>query len=228
MWFSTRNYEKLLLPALAFSIGFHLLAAFVPEGVVDFVTSYRELPSPAPRFLVVPLARESVPVYVEKTLEETPEFAGQILAPAPPEPRLSALRGDSLAQVEIFALESLSAMDSGIDSPTSFDSETVNADSLAEITLYIAAIYERISQARYYPEVSRRLGQEGEVEVSFAISRGGGLDGGTLLVTPSPYGPLNRAAQKSVERSAPFPPLPDCIRINHLLLKVRIVFQLND
>lgn len=228
MWFSTRNYEKLLLPALAFSIGFHLLAAFVPKGVVDFVTSYRELPSPAPRFLVVPLARESVPVYVEKTLEETPEFAGQILAPAPPEPRLSALRGDSLARVEIFALESLSAMESGIDSPTSFDSETVNADSLAEITLYIAAIYERISQARYYPEVSRRLGQVGEVEVSFAISRGGGLDGGTLLATPSTYGPLNRAAQKSVERSAPFPPLPDCIRINHLFLKVRIVFQLND
>ena len=228
MWFSTRNYEKLLPPALAFSIGFHLLAAFVPKGVVDFVTSYRELPSPAPRFLVVPLARESVPVYVEKTLEETPEFAGQILAPATPEPRLSALRGDSLARVEILALESLSAVESGIDSPTSFDSETVNADSLAEITLYIAAIYERISQARYYPEVSRRLGQEGEVEVSFAISRGGGLDSGTLLVTPSPYGPLNRAAQKSVERSAPFPPLPDCIRINHLFLKVRVVFQLND
>ena len=228
MWFSTRNYEKLLLPALAFSIGFHLLAAFVPKGVMDFVTSYRELPSPAPRFLVVPLARESVPVYVEKTLEETSEFAGQILAPAPPEPRLSALRGDSLARVEIFALELLSALESGIDSPTSFDSETVNADSLAEITLYIAAIYERISQAKYYPEVSRRLGQEGEVEGSFAISRGGGLDDGTLLVTASPDGPLNRAAQKSVERSAPFPPLPDCIRMNHMFLKVRVVFQLND
>ena len=228
MWFSTRNYEKLIFPALALSMGFHLLAAFVPKGVVEFVTSYREPPSPAPQFLFVSLARESVPVYVEKTLEETPELAGQILAPVPPEPRLSALRGDSLARVEIFALELLSAMESGIDSPISFDSETVNADSLAEIISYIAAIYERISRAKYYPEVSRRLGQEGEVELSFAISREGGLDGGTGLLTSSPYGPLNRAARKSIERSAPFPPLPDCIRINHLPLKVRIVFQLND
>lgn len=228
MWFSTRNYEKLIFPALTLSMGFHLLAAFVPKGVVELVTVSREPPSPAPRFLFVSLARESVPVYVEKTLEETPEFAGQILAPAPPEPRSSALRGDSLARVEIFALELLSTPGAGIDSLTSFDSETVNADSLADITSYIAAIYERISRAKYYPEVSRRLGQEGEVKVSFAISREGGLDSETRLLTPSPYGPLNRAARKSIGRSAPFPPLPDCIRINHLLLKVRIVFQLND
>jgi len=225
---SYRNYEKLLLPALALSVAFHLLAALVPERMVRFVTGPGELPIPATRFVVVQLARESVPAYVESRPEETPAFAGRIHAPEPPEPRLNGLSGDSLAQVEIITAELLPAPESGIDSPTAPGSGQVNADSLAEISSYIAAIYERISRAKYYPEISRRLGQQGEVEVSFAVGREGGLEGEMYLARPSAYERLNRAAQRSVERSGPFPPLPVCIRSDHLPLKVRIVFQLKD
>lgn len=228
MWFSTRNYEKLLLPALVFSIGFHFLAALVPEGTVKLMTGSSELPSPAPQFLFVPLARESVPVYVERTLEERSGLPGKIIAPAPPEPRLSVQGGDSLFRAELFGMELLPAGEPGIDSLASLTGEAADADSLAELISYIAVIYERISRARYYPEVSRRLGQEGEVEVSFAIGREGALDGETRLAAPSPHGPLNRAARKSVERCSPFPPLPDCVSIDNLPLKVRIVFELEE
>jgi len=228
MWVSIRNYEKLLFPALAVSLGFHLLVAFVPEGAIKFAIGPGRQPSPPARLVVVQLASENVPVYVERGPQETPEFASLIPASAPPEPRLSTLRGDSLALVHISAPEPPSALLSGIDSPASATVQIAGADSLAEITSYIASIYERISRAKYYPEVSRRLGHEGEVEVSFTVSRTGALDGETLLAAPSPYGPLNRAARISVERSGPFPPLPDCIRNIRLSLKVKIVFQLDD
>ena len=62
--------------------------------------------------------------------------------------------------------------------------------------------------------------------VGFAISREGGLAGEANLIGPSPFAQLNRAACRSVERCAPFPPLPDCVRDNYLALKVKILYQL--
>ena len=228
---SYRNYEKLLIPALIISIGFHLLAAFVPEGAVRFAIGSRELPSPAVRFQVLALApekTEKIPVYVEKNQENASESSPKVIEPALPEFRLSSIQKDSLARIEVFAQEIAQAEDALTGGPDPHFTQTNNPDSLVEISSYLAVIFNQINRSKRYPEVSRRFGQQGEVEVGFALCSDGSLDGETFLVAPCPYGPLNRSAQQSVERASPFPPLPHCVRKARLPLKLRIVFQLND
>ena len=224
--FSTRKYERLLVPALILSVGLHLVAALVPEKAVLFVVGSRDLSVPPTCLEVVPLSPDPVPVYREKKAGEKGEYQGQILPPPQPRPRLNFSAGDSAAWLEIYLPDIFHYGDTELSSRSSGFQQEWSADSVAAIDSYIAEIYERISRAKRYPLASRKLGQEGEVTVGFAIKRNGTLEGEAKLIRACPYELLNRAACKSIRRSAPFPPLPEFILADPFFLTVRIVYKL--
>lgn len=219
----------MILPGLALSLCLHMLLAFVPEKVVELVFHTEKQPSPVTRFQVVPLpSPEPVPVYQDKRPPELPYDTDIAPAPPQPQPRLTGPGGDSTSWIEIFAVDLADLTPAELPELSSSSPESWEADSAVSVSSYISEVFARISQAKQYPEVSRRLGHEGQVVVGFAIKRDGGLDSGTLVVNPSPYSMLNRAACQSILRSAPFPPLPGCIRCELLKLKVRILYELKE
>ena len=209
---------------LALSAICPLLAAFVSASLLkDFLTA--DAPSGrVVRFEVVALPEpEKVPVFRESDLEMAGIAPLHPLAPPAPRFRPAGSLAAVLARAEI--PEAAPFPGQGIELETEIPAEP---DSLLAVRSYIAGVYERINQVRRYPEISRKLGEEGAVEVAFAIGRDGMLAGETELVASSPFSALNRAARRSVRKSSPFPPLPECVRKSVLPLKVRILFQLES
>ncbi|MEA1996811.1 MAG: TonB family protein [Gemmatimonadota bacterium] len=236
MSFFPRNHEKLILPGMVLSSVLHLLAlAFIPGEAVDFLlrTSESHITAPA-RMEIITVSRETTPIYREKgTLEDNSYRFDISPAPPLPEPVLRLTAVDSaVIRLEPMAIEEEQYTASRDDFPPLVVSSSFSfaqgwqADSAESIESYIADIYSLISKAGRYPEVSRRMGHVGDIEVGFAIGRDGALSGEANLVSPCPYSLLNRAACRSVIRSAPFPPLPGCIRRDSLSLRVKILYEL--
>lgn len=222
---STRNAGRLLRPALALSLGLHLALVLLPPEASRLL---ERVSRPLPRLELVRLAPEPAPPVPAPPAAVPPRAALPLPAPAPspPDPRIDSLElpvmavsGPSAAELE--RLLSLPSPVSEPGLPVAW-----SADSAAVLQSYIDQVFSRIERARRYPELSRRLGQSGEVAVSFAIGRGGELLEGTRLATPSPHRLLNRAAEQCVRDCAPFPPLPGQLGRDTLPLTVRILYRL--
>lgn len=73
--------------------------------------------------------------------------------------------------------------------------------------IYKAELRSRIDQNKFYPLMSRRLGQTGVVVVAFTL-----LEDGTItdvhLDTPSSHEPLNDSALEAVKKVGRFKPIP--------------------
>lgn len=221
------KYERFVLPALALSAACHLLAALIPAGAVDFILRREtELKQPV-RFEVVHLQQE--PPQVAQAgghVEHVPRRLHIVGTPPVPQIRRAVNWTLAMANPELGPVQ-----------PPTTDRATPtflppapaveNPDSVALMKSYLAGILARIEGARRYPEVARRMRQQGEVEVGFAIERDGEVRNPARLVEPSRFNALNRAARSSVRSSTPFPPLPDCIGADTLGVTVRIVFRLN-
>ncbi len=219
------QYERFLLPALAFSAACHLLAALVPAGAVDFLLRREIQPARTVRFEVVELIEEPLRVVDTRDNDRPRVLRTEITgAPPLPKPRLSSNWQLAAAAPDLSRFVKPEADATPLSQPAT--PVAVNADSLASMDSYISQVLDRIERARLYPETARRMGQQGDVEVEFAIGRDGAISQPANLVAPSPFGSLNRAACNSVKRSAPFPSLPPCISTNALPLVVTIRFQL--
>ncbi|HSD50633.1 MAG TPA: energy transducer TonB [Candidatus Methylomirabilis sp.] len=77
---------------------------------------------------------------------------------------------------------------------------------------HLQTIRRRIHEARTYPEVARRQGIEGTVELRFRI----GADGSVLameILQSSGSRTLDEAAEQTIRRAAPYPPVSGWIRL---------------
>jgi len=221
------KYERALLAGFTLSVTCHLLAAFVPAGLIGFLTTSDKPPARAVRFEVVTLPEpEKIPVYQEGMARPARIMTSLPLAPPAPRLRQADSVMAALAEPEIPEIVPLPGEAWAGEMESGAGEDAQGKDSVQTITSYIAGVYDRISRVRRYPESSRRLGEEGAVEISFAIGRDGALAGQTELASASPFSALNRAAGLSVRSSSPFPPLPACIHEPVLPLKVTILFQL--
>ncbi len=219
------QYERILLPALALSAACHLLAALVPAGAVDFLLRREAQLARTVRFEVVDLLEEPMKV-LEISSEERPRVPRKKIFEAPPPPRARQSVNWQLAAVAP-DLSSFIKPEPDIVAPPQPPPAVAATDSAARINSYISQVLSRIEQTRLYPETARRMGQQGAVEVAFAIGRDGAISRPARLVAPSPFGSLNRAACNSIKRSDPFPSLPPCILADTLSLVVTIRFQLH-
>jgi len=228
-----RQYERYALYALLLSSALHLLLAFTPASFGAWVFGVKESASRAlPSLELIELAPEPSPEFAEQP--PAPPAAGEsrVIAPPPPVPRLSAQAADS-SPLSVVALPSQSGPPPALDLPLSPDppgeaEPQFNADSVRALNGYLLGLYTRIERERRYPETCRRLGQQGEVGLSFAIRQDGSLEGEVSLSAPCRYAALNRAAADCIRRSAPFPPLPSFVHDSSLGLNLRVRFDLQD
>ncbi len=90
---------------------------------------------------------------------------------------------------------------------------------------YLAALAARIDRRKFYPQISRRRGEEGTVVVSFVIDKRGGLND-MAVVESSGHHRLDQAALKTLKRVSPFKPIPDALRRDNWPIRVPIEFLL--
>jgi protein TonB len=90
---------------------------------------------------------------------------------------------------------------------------------------YLAALAARINRSKFYPRVSRRLGEEGRALVGFVIQRDGALTD-VRIVESSGHRRLDDAALETVRRVTPFQPIPEVVGREQWPISVPIAFSL--
>lgn len=102
-------------------------------------------------------------------------------------------------------------------------SEPQQAGRMAED--YLAALVKAIERHRFYPRMSRRLNEEGTVEVRFVVQRNGRLTDITVERSSGSQR-LDEAALQTLGKTTPFAPLPAALEREQLSLTVPIVYRL--
>jgi|SRR5690606_10640404 len=95
-----------------------------------------------------------------------------------------------------------------------------SADVLA---LYKAELRAKIDQHKYYPPLSRRLGQTGTVVVAFILEQDGNIVD-VKLDSPSQYERLNASALEAVKKVEKFKPIPTEYGQTRMEIKVPVKF----
>ncbi len=88
---------------------------------------------------------------------------------------------------------------------------------------YIDLVYEKIEENKFYPEIERERGHQGDVYIKFTILKNGNIKN-LKIVKKCNYKYLNRAAVETVKSSVPFPPLPD--KMDEMKILINIAFKL--
>ncbi len=101
----------------------------------------------------------------------------------------------------------------------------ITAESLLERQFYISDVLRQARRTVKYPDRALRREQEGTVLVSVTLDRTGKLLG-TLTVEESRYSILNREAEESIERAAPYKPFPDSITDETYSFAIPITFTI--
>lgn len=103
--------------------------------------------------------------------------------------------------------------------------KTVKVDTQEIKKAYLKTIRKEIMVAQVYPKMARRRRQQGIIFIEFRLLKSGEIDG-LLVVKPSRYRLLNRAALATLTRAAPFKPIPDILNLEVLSIQLPIRFQL--
>jgi len=77
----------------------------------------------------------------------------------------------------------------------------------AAVSNYPGQVVSKLRRSLRYPREARSQRLRGEVQVAFTVSGGGGV-GGVRIARSSGSPVLDRAALETVQRAAPFPPIP--------------------
>ncbi len=115
--------------------------------------------------------------------------------------------------------DSAGAEASGSQTPQGPDLDAMRAE-------YGRLVLERISAHKVYPDVARRLGQEGEVRVGFVVASDGTASS-VKVQASSGIASLDTAACVAVEAASPFPGVPAELGTDSLALSLLIVFELD-
>lgn len=105
------------------------------------------------------------------------------------------------------------------------DTELLTED--LQLREYAEKIRKLIKANKKYPSVARQRGWEGKIKIRFIINSSGRVIK-TEVLSPGSYEVLNRAAEKLIKDTSPFPPLPFSGRKNSLTLEVQVVYQLKE
>jgi TonB family protein len=104
--------------------------------------------------------------------------------------------------------------------------DQLSSEELSELwTGYTTKVRQMIARAKIYPSVARDKGQQGKIDLSFKLGKNGGVL--KLLVEHSSgHVMLDEAARDAVENAGPFPPIPEKLNKQYVLLKLPVSFIL--
>lgn len=104
-------------------------------------------------------------------------------------------------------------------------SEKFDLDANA-IQKYREAIKKRIEEEKRYPEFAEENGYEGKVSVRFKLFADGRVEA-VKISKSSGYQILDREAVRAVTNAVPYPPMPESIKREYIIIEVPIVFRLS-
>ncbi|PIP73909.1 MAG: hypothetical protein COW89_01585, partial [Nitrospinae bacterium CG22_combo_CG10-13_8_21_14_all_47_10] len=83
------------------------------------------------------------------------------------------------------------------------------------------------AKAKYYPTLARKRGWEGKPVIEFMLARNGDLLNSTIALTSS-YKVLDEAALSAIKNAAPYPQIPETLKVNSIRFKLPISFILDE
>ena len=89
---------------------------------------------------------------------------------------------------------------------------------------FIRELRKLIEQKKYYPLMAQKLGQIGDVQISFTITRPGRIEK-VKLVHSSNFPILDAAAMEIINSIKNFKPIPESIKASELRLVQKVAFQ---
>lgn len=92
---------------------------------------------------------------------------------------------------------------------------------------YYGIILTRLESVKRYPDEARKLGREGKVLVRFVLDRSGKVLS-CRIEKGSGLAAIDREVMDMVRKAAPFPPFPDSIVRDELVLVAPVVFSLRQ
>ncbi|HXH30733.1 MAG TPA: energy transducer TonB [Bacteriovoracaceae bacterium] len=156
------------------------------------------------------------------------QLVSQVLVSAPPKPRMTSRKGKSSAAATL-AVEKLTPQDVGqLNQPSSeFAPEGGPEENrmATAMEIYKSELSARIYENKYYPGISRRLGQQGKVIVAFTLLQDGSIID-LRIVTPSSSEWLNKSAMDAVRKVERFKPIPVEIGKAKIDMMVPVEFNL--
>ncbi len=190
---------------LSTSLAAHLLFILAVAGVLFIVSDTPVTDSSRP--LVVSLDRGDetggAPA-PETAREDIPSLRKE---PAPPDTPVTKVSGDTGPPGGV----------SGIAGTGGGGDRSVLSD-------YIRNVRARINRHKRYPPEAAREGIEGTVTVSFLLGRSGAVLDKRIAVG-SGHPALDEAALAAIGDSSPFPPFPDTLPLETLLLRLPINYR---
>jgi protein TonB len=163
--------------------------------------------TPAP-VIEAPIARIELPALEQPTIvEETPVASTSVPVESTPAPATSAPVEPTPAPVTPAPAPVAVAQDADEEED---DQPALTAESLLARQFYVSDILRRLSSNVRYPKISVQRGQEGSARIAVTIYRNGTIESMNWL-EESRHDRLNNEAWEAVQRSAPFPPVPDSV-----------------
>lgn len=100
-----------------------------------------------------------------------------------------------------------------------------DSDSFDQVLAYQGLIRRHIERHKSFPPLAVKRGMEGRVGIRFLIRRNGQVE--NIEVTKSSRFPiLDDAAVSAVNKGVPFPPFPDGISYDHMIIEITLIFEL--
>jgi TonB family protein len=90
---------------------------------------------------------------------------------------------------------------------------------------YTSAVRKMIAKAKIYPSAARDKGQQGKTDLSFKLGKHGELLK-LLIENSSGNNTLDDAARDAVKNAGPFPPIPEKLNKQYVLLELPVSFIL--
>ncbi len=175
----------------------------------------------------ISLADREMPVISGENAKEAvlPE-AGSSLSKPVPESAIFVCAISGTADSREKAGSDLSG--NGVNSVEEILSSTAKIESglsLGKIS-YRDIVLKRIKRYKYYPQLARDRGLEGEVEILFRLKRDGSLEGRASILKSTPYAVLNRAALRTLISAMPFAEFPGEVKEDELIFRIRLDYRL--
>jgi periplasmic protein TonB len=195
VWYIKQKMSHRFLTHLSTILGVHLLILF-GWSFSQSENLIRSLPQIGPAALKLQVASQVLMPQIRP--KPTPVPKKSVAAPAP--------QAEIQPQVE------------------SRPEQSVSSNQRADIrSEYHAELRARIDENKYYPPLSRRLGQKGTVIVAFTLLEDGNIVN-VRIDTPSNFERLNESALDAVKKVGRFKPIPLELRESKMDIKVPVKF----
>ncbi|MGM8228693.1 TonB family protein [Cellvibrio sp. ARAG 10.3] len=185
-----------------------------PEQEKPAVAAVKPAPKPQP----TPTPAPATPV-IETPKVELPKLAEETPKPEPEKPAVAARPEPKEQPRPVAATPSRQEEEEEDNEPA------LTAQSLLARQFYVSDLLKKIRTNVKYPRRALDRGHEGGVRISVAIDRQGNIKSMSWL-EETRHDTLNKEAWEAVQRSAPFPAMPDAIPGSGFEFSAPITFAL--